>query len=152
MSLTYSTRLSPLTSIIDYVKTIALLQQVWSNYICQVSPNNICLTTGRLTPELYRQMAAGVNVSFGLYHFGPYLASLQDCSFVRQTFDDIQAKYCPGLVTYTRLVYIGLLMVAVAVMLSLLFWVIYGRERRHRVYTKEHTPRSGDVYEGDKAH
>lgn len=124
--------------------------QVWSNYVCQVSPNGICLTTGRLTPEFYRQMSAGVNVSFGLYHFGPYLVSLQDCSFVRQTFNDIHTNYCPGLETYSKLVYVGLVMVAVAVMLSLLFWVIYGRERRHRVYTKEHTPRSAHVYEGDK--
>ncbi|CAI9092656.1 OLC1v1027966C1 [Oldenlandia corymbosa var. corymbosa] len=126
--------------------------QVWSNYVCQVSPNGVCVTPGRLTPSLYGQMAAGINVSFGLYHYGPYLVSLQDCSFVRQTFNDIYTTYCPGLLRYSKWVYIGLVMVAVAVMLSLLFWVIYGRERRHRVYTKEHTPKptEGEVYEGDK--
>jgi hypothetical protein len=31
-------------------------------------------------------------------------------------------------------------MVSSAVMLSLVFWVIYARERRHRVYTKQHRP------------
>lgn len=89
-------------------------------------------------------------MSFGLYHFGPYLVSLQDCSFVRQTFSDIHRIYCPGLQRYTKWVYAGLVMVAVAVMLSLLFWVIYGRERRHRVYTKEHMPRPSGDYGGDK--
>ncbi|KAL3497321.1 hypothetical protein ACH5RR_040053 [Cinchona calisaya] len=124
--------------------------QVWSKYVCQASPNGICQTPGRLTPSIYSQMAAGINVSFGLYHYGPYLVSLQDCSFVRQTFTDIYTTYCPGLQRYTKWVYIGLVMVAVAVMLSLLFWVIYGRERRHRVYTKEHMPKPLEDFEGDK--
>lgn len=122
--------------------------QVWGNYVCQVSPSGVCVSTGRLTPSIYSQMAAGVNVSFGLYHFGPYLVSLQDCTFVRETFTEIHTGYCPGLWRYSKGVYIGLVMVAAAVMLSLLFWVIYGRERRHRVYTKDHMPRplDGDKY------
>ncbi|CAI9772923.1 unnamed protein product [Fraxinus pennsylvanica] len=121
--------------------------QVWKNYVCDVSPNGICVTTGRLTPTFYSQMAAGVNVSYGLYRYGPFLVDLQDCTFVRQTFTDIHGTYCPGLRRYSSWIYIGLVMVATAVMLSLLFWVIYGRERKHRVYTKEHTPRFS---EGDK--
>lgn len=124
--------------------------QVWGTHVCQVSPNGVCVTTGRLTPSLYGQMAAGINVSFGLYHYGPYLVSLQDCSFVRQTFSDIYTTYCPGLQRYSKWVYIGLVMVAVAVLLSLLFWVIYGRERRHRVYTKEHMPKPIEDYDRDK--
>ncbi|CAI9759684.1 unnamed protein product [Fraxinus pennsylvanica] len=124
--------------------------QVWKNYVCDVSPNGICVTTGRLTPTFHSQMAAGVNVSFGLYRYGPFLVDLQDCTFVRQTFTDISRTYCPGLRRYSSWIYVGLVMVATAVMLSLLFWVIYGRERKHRVYTKEHTLRFTEGYEGDK--
>lgn len=75
-----------------------------------------------------------------LYKYGPFLVNVQDCSFVRQTFSEIENMHCPGLRKYNRWIYIGLVMVAIAVMLSLLFWVIYRRERRHRVYTKAHTP------------
>ncbi|KAL0372256.1 UNVERIFIED_CONTAM: hypothetical protein Scaly_0907200 [Sesamum calycinum] len=114
--------------------------EVWSGYVCQTSPSGICVTTGRLNPTLYDQMAATVNVSYGLYQYSPFLVELEDCSFVRQTFLEIDATYCPGLGKYSQRVYVGLVMVATAVMLSLVFWVIYGRERRHRLYTKAHTP------------
>uniref|UniRef100_A0A9I9CYM1 Transmembrane protein n=1 Tax=Cucumis melo TaxID=3656 RepID=A0A9I9CYM1_CUCME len=111
---------------------------VWRNFVCEASASGICTTPGRLTPTYYGQMTAAVNVTFGLYKYGPYLVSLQDCSFVRQTFTDIQNNYCPGLRRYTQWIYIGLVLVSAAVMLSLIFWVIYARERRHRVYTKSH--------------
>ncbi|KAG9147007.1 hypothetical protein Leryth_005267 [Lithospermum erythrorhizon] len=124
--------------------------KVWKNFVCEVSSSAICITTGRLTPAIYNQMAAGVNVSYGLYHYGPFLVSLQDCSFVRQTFTDVHTTYCPGLRKYSRYIYIGLLLVSVAVMLSILFWVIYGRERRHRVYTKEHVPKPVGDFEQEK--
>jgi len=124
--------------------------QVWRNYVCQVSSAGVCATTGRLTPTIYNQMTAGVNVSFGLYRYSPFLVSLQDCSFVRQTFSDISGEYCPGLRRYSKWIYVGLVMVSTAVMLSLLFWVIYGRERRHRVYTKTHNPRHDRGFEVEK--
>ncbi|KAL0327404.1 UNVERIFIED_CONTAM: hypothetical protein Sangu_1818400 [Sesamum angustifolium] len=85
-------------------------------------------------------MAATINVSYGLYQYSPFLVELEDCSFVLQTFLEIDGTYCPGLGKYSQRVYVGLVMVATAVMLSLVFWVIYGRERRHRLYTKAHTP------------
>ncbi|KAI4377311.1 hypothetical protein MLD38_014962 [Melastoma candidum] len=81
-------------------------------------------------------MVKAENVSYGLYHYGPFLVSLQDCSFLRETFSHVSVTYCPDLGQYSRWVYIGLVMVSAAVMLSLIFWVIYARERRHRVYTK----------------
>ncbi|KAJ8753234.1 hypothetical protein K2173_017842 [Erythroxylum novogranatense] len=111
--------------------------QVWKGYICQVSASGRCTTTGRLTPDVYNQMASAVNISYGLYRYGPFLVDLQDCAFVRQTFTDITNSYCPKLRRYTEWIYIGLVMVSAAVMLSLIFWVIYARERRHRVYTKQ---------------
>ncbi|XP_023001562.1 uncharacterized protein LOC111495659 [Cucurbita maxima] len=111
---------------------------VWKNFVCEASAFEICTTPGRLTPTYYSQMAAAVNVTFGLYKYGPYLVSLEDCTFVRQTFTDIKNDYCPGLRRYTQWIYVGLVLVSAAVMLSLVFWVIYARERRHRVFTKSH--------------
>lgn len=110
--------------------------EVWKKYTCQVSASGICTTPGRMTPIIYSQMAAAVNVSYALYHYGPFLVNLVDCTFVRQTFTDISQQHCPGLRKYTQWIYIGLLIVSVAVMISLIFWVIYARERRHRVFTK----------------
>ncbi|GKU99839.1 hypothetical protein SLEP1_g12625 [Rubroshorea leprosula] len=110
---------------------------VWRNYTCQISSSGICTTPGRLTPQIYSQMTAAVNVSYGLYHYGPFLINLEDCTFVRNAFSTISSKYCPGLRHYSQWIYIGLVMVSAAVMLSLIFWVIYARERRHRVYAKQ---------------
>uniref|UniRef100_A0A0D9VM86 Uncharacterized protein n=1 Tax=Leersia perrieri TaxID=77586 RepID=A0A0D9VM86_9ORYZ len=115
--------------------------QVWKSFECQtttVSGTEICTTVGRVTPTILGQMAAGVNVSQGLYQYGPFLIQLEDCTFVRDTFTNINQNYCPGLERYSKWVYIGLVMVSSAVMLSLVFWVIYARERRHRAYSKQH--------------
>ncbi|XP_010908363.1 uncharacterized protein [Elaeis guineensis] len=114
--------------------------QVWRGYICQaavVSGSEICTTTGRVTPSIYNQMAAAVRVSQGIYLYGPFLADLEDCTFVRQTFTEIYSNHCPGLELRSKWIYIGLVMVSTAVMLSLIFWVIYARERRHRKYNKQ---------------
>ncbi|XP_027904056.1 uncharacterized protein LOC114163882 [Vigna unguiculata] len=111
--------------------------EVWKNYTCEVSSSGICETPGRMTPTIYGQMEAAVNISYGLYHYAPFLVDLQDCTFVRKTFTDISNDHCPGLQTNSELIYIGLVLVSAAVMLSLIFWVIYARERRHRVYTKQ---------------
>ncbi|KAL7179954.1 hypothetical protein ACSBR1_043210 [Camellia fascicularis] len=110
--------------------------QVWKNYVCQVSASNICNTTGRLTPQMYEQMASVVKVNYGLYHYGPFLIGLLDCSFVRDTFSSISVHHCPDLSQYSKWIYTGLAIVSAAVMLSLIFWVVYARERRHRKYTK----------------
>lgn len=122
-------KLSTLTILIDY-------GQVWMNYICQVSPNDTCTTMGRLTPKMYQQMSLAVNVSAGLTEHGPFLTGLLDCSFVRETFTGIHKDHCPGLNRFSEWVYIGLAMVSVAVMLSLVLWVLYAREKTHRRYTK----------------
>lgn len=124
--------------------------QVWGSYVCQVSPSGICTTTGRLTPTFYSEMITGVSLSNGLYNYAPVLVQLQDCTFVRETFSDIYRDHCPGLRRYSRWICIGLVMVSTSVMLSLLFWVIYGRERRHRVYTKELKAESAQGTEGEK--
>ncbi|CAL5444156.1 unnamed protein product [Camellia sinensis] len=110
--------------------------QVWKNYVCQVSASNICNTTGRLTPQIYEQMESVVNVNYGLYHYSPFLIGLLDCSFVRDTFSSISVHQCPDLSQYSKWIYTGLAIVSAAVMLSLIFWVVYARERQHRKYTK----------------
>ncbi|KMT02704.1 hypothetical protein BVRB_8g192950 [Beta vulgaris subsp. vulgaris] len=116
--------------------------QVWNNYVCEsrkVSGNEICTTTGRLTPTIYSQMNSAEGVSFALYHYTPFLVNLQDCTFVRSTFNDFSVNHCPGLRRYTQWIYVGLVLVSASVMFSLIFWVVYARERRHRVYTKQVT-------------
>ncbi|WCJ29939.1 hypothetical protein M5689_011537 [Euphorbia peplus] len=122
--------------------------EVWKNYTCQVSPFGMCTTPGRLTPDFYNQMASAVNLSYGLYHYAPFLVNLQDCTFVRETLTVITDEYCPDLRKFSEWIYIGLVMVSAAVMLSLIFWVIYARERRHRVYTKQFMTRGGEDKSG----
>ncbi|KAF6140348.1 hypothetical protein GIB67_011367 [Kingdonia uniflora] len=117
--------------------------QVWQKYVCEVSADGICTTVGRVTPQIYNQMTAAVSVSYGLYRYGPFLVQLEDCMFVRETFTKISGEHCPGLRKYTNWIYIGLVLVSASVMLSLIFWVIYARERRHRVYTKQFIVGSG---------
>lgn len=78
-------------------------------------------------------MTSAISVCLTLYNYAPFLVELEDCTFVRKTFSDIYRDHCPSLRHYSRWIYVGLGMVSTAVMLSLIFWVIYGRERRHRV-------------------
>lgn len=120
--------------------------QVWKGYVCRsavVSGSEICTTVGRVTPSIYSQMTAAVTVSRGLYYYVPFLTQLEDCSFVRETFTAIHGNNCPGLEQNSKRVYIGLVMVSGAVMLSLIFWVIYARERRHRTYNKQFLVETG---------
>ncbi|BFG40245.1 hypothetical protein CerSpe_265190 [Prunus speciosa] len=111
--------------------------QVWKKYVCQVSAAGVCIGPGRLTPTYYEQMSAFANVSYALYRYSPFFLNLIDCTFVRDAFSDISKQHCPGLRIHSAWIYIGLFLVSAAVMLSLIFWVIYARERRHRVYTKK---------------
>ncbi|GAA0147568.1 hypothetical protein LIER_07233 [Lithospermum erythrorhizon] len=122
--------------------------EVWKNNVCQVSTGDVCITVGRLTPSMFDEMAGVVNVSYGLYHYGPFLTDLVDCTFVRETFSGIYNEHCPDLKKYSEWVYIGLTMVSGAVALSMIFWLLYARERRHRKYTKlvDSASHRGDAY------
>ncbi|KAF3628740.1 putative trafficking protein particle complex subunit 9-like [Capsicum annuum] len=95
--------------------------QVLNNYVCQVSPSGICVTPERLTPTLYSQMVAAVNISYGLYHYSPFLVDLRNCDFVRPTFGDIYNIHYPGLLHYSKRVYVGLVMVTIVALLSVAF-------------------------------
>ncbi|PKU69966.1 uncharacterized protein LOC110098069 [Dendrobium catenatum] len=114
--------------------------QVWRKYECNVTIVNgaeICKTVGRVTPTLYDQMNSAVSVAYALYHYSPFLVQLEDCSFAREAFRSVSHENCPSLRKYTNWVFIGLTLVSAAVMLSIIFWVIYARERRHRMYNKQ---------------
>lgn len=110
--------------------------QVWKKYICDVSSSDICITTGRLTPDRYTQLTSSVNVSYGLYTGMPFVVELIDSTFLTETFTDISENNCPGLRKYTKWVNVGFITSSAALMFSLIFWVVYVRERRHRAYTK----------------
>eukprot|EP01018_Ginkgo_biloba_P015561 Gb_28682 [translate_table: standard] len=106
--------------------------QVWKNHTCSVSSSGKCTSTGRITPDLYKQLVTAANVSYGLYHYTPFLVNLEDCTFVRETFSTITKDYCPDLRKHIKWVYIGLGLVSAGVMLSLIFWIVYTRARHHR--------------------
>ncbi|EFH64082.1 hypothetical protein ARALYDRAFT_316907 [Arabidopsis lyrata subsp. lyrata] len=116
---------------------LANASQVYKGYVCQVNAEGICTTQGRLTPASYDQMMGAINVAFTLDHYGPFLASIADCTFVRDTFRDITTKNCPGLSITSQWIYAGLASLSGAVMFSLIFWLIFVRERRHRSQTKK---------------
>ncbi|XP_078151162.1 uncharacterized protein LOC144546483 [Carex rostrata] len=135
----YSDDMSDRTCLINEI-TFDNSSTVWKEYECEtaiVNGNELCTTVGRITPSLYTQMIAAVSVSNGLYQYGPFLTQLEDCSFARKTFASISTNNCPGLDKYTRWIYIGLDTVSAAVMLSLIFWIIFVREKKHRKHNKE---------------
>jgi hypothetical protein len=97
----------------------------------------VCATAGRVTPSIYAQLAGAANVSYGLRRYGPVLADLAGCTFVRETFRSIGSDHCPGLRRYSGQVFRGMLGAAVAVTLAVLLWVVHSREQRRRRETKE---------------
>ncbi|THU59042.1 hypothetical protein C4D60_Mb03t20810 [Musa balbisiana] len=109
--------------------------KVWKSHVCQtarVGGSEVCTTVGRITPSIYYQMTAATNVSHGLYYYGPFLAQLADCTFVRETFAALASNNCPGLDLYSKWIFVGLVILSAAVMFSSTFWMVYARERRHR--------------------
>ncbi|EXB67224.1 hypothetical protein L484_025702 [Morus notabilis] len=110
--------------------------QEWKSYVCQVSEAGICTTVGRLTPPYYDQLTAISSLASVLYNYGPFLVELGDCTFVRRTFRNISVDHCSGLRRNSRLVVIGLVLVSSGVMLSLIFWLLFAREKKYRGYVK----------------
>nr|XP_027066666.1 uncharacterized protein LOC113692456 [Coffea arabica]XP_027070509.1 uncharacterized protein LOC113695575 [Coffea arabica] len=115
--------------------------QVWKKYVCQVS-GGICRSPGRITPDNYDQLASTANISYALYEDTPFVVGLIDSTYLKELFGDISRDYCPGLSKFTSWMYLGFISSSVAVMLSLLIWIFYARERRHRAYTKKVDSRS----------
>jgi hypothetical protein len=114
--------------------------QAWRGYVCDAAAADaaeVCATPGRVTPSMYAQLAGAANVSYGLYHYGPVLVALADCTFVRETFRSIGDDHCPGLRRYSGQVFRGLLGAAAGVLLAVLLWVVHARELRRRNDAKE---------------
>jgi hypothetical protein len=116
--------------------------QAWRAYVCQATVNTttgseLCATAGRVTPSMYEQLAGAANLSYGLQRYGPVLADLADCTFVRDAFRSVGADHCPGLRRYSGQVFWGMLGAAAAVTLAVLLWVAHSRERRRRRQAKE---------------
>ncbi|KAI3453096.1 hypothetical protein Pfo_009759 [Paulownia fortunei] len=110
---------------------------VWQNYTCTVSAYGLCSSVGRLTPNMYTELLAAVNVSYALEHYAPPLLSFQNCNFVRDTFRSITSSYCPPLEHHLRTVNAGLALISVGVMLSLALWIMYAnRPQREEVFAK----------------
>jgi hypothetical protein len=111
--------------------TFATAPQAWSHFICP-SINGICSGPGRLTQDLYNQLAAASNVSYGLEQYSPFLVDLEDCQTVRNTFTAIQTQHCHRMRKDTKWVWVGLAIISVGSMLSILLWMLYIRRRNMR--------------------
>ncbi|WOK98662.1 hypothetical protein Cni_G07374 [Canna indica] len=111
--------------------------KVWQNYTCVVSDLGLCAASGRVTSDMYKQLVEAVNVSYALDHYTPFLLNLQNCQFVRGTFDSITTFFCPRLKLDLRLVNAGLGLVSTGVMLCLILWFMYAnRPQREEVFAK----------------
>lgn len=133
----------------DREVSIANASLVWQNYTCRVSSTGICTTVGRVTPDVYTQLTAAVNESYALEHYTPPLLSLQDCNFVRDTFQNITSSYCPPLDRYLKTVNAGLAMISVGVLLCLVLWILYAnRPQREEVFVKLSSLLKGRINKG----
>ncbi|XP_026402892.1 uncharacterized protein LOC113298379 [Papaver somniferum] len=111
---------------------------VWQNYTCTVSALGLCTSAGRITPNMYTQLVAAVDVSYALDHYTPPLLSLQDCNFVRDTFRNVTVKYCSPLEGFLRMVNAGLVLISIGTMMCLIFWILYANHpRREEVFVKK---------------
>lgn len=111
--------------------------QIWKNYTCEVSSLGLCTTEGRVTPEIYTQLVGAVNEGYALEYYTPLLLSLQNCNFVRDTFQEITTSYCPPIEHNLLIVNTGLGLISIGVLLCLLLWVFYAnRPRREEVFAK----------------
>ncbi|KAJ7943042.1 putative Transmembrane protein [Quillaja saponaria] len=114
---------------------------IWSHYVCEVSASGLCTTVGRVTPGIYSQLAAAVNESYALEHYAPPLLGLQNCNFVRDTFQEITSNYCPPLDHYLKIINVGLGFVSVGVLLCLVLWILYAnRPQREEAIVKLSLP------------
>ncbi|KAF5751864.1 hypothetical protein HS088_TW02G00883 [Tripterygium wilfordii] len=125
----------------DQEVSITNASLVWQNYVCRVSASGLCTTTGRVTPDIYNQLVGAVNESYALEYYTPLLLSLQDCKFVRDTFQEITSSYCPPLEHYLKMVNAGLSLISVGVLLCLVLWILYAnRPQREEVFAKSCLP------------
>lgn len=111
--------------------------QAYQSFLCNTAPSGLCITMGRLTPSLYTKIMVATNLSDTLHRHGPLLARLVDCSFVVDTFDQINKDDCSPFRRYSNQIFIGLVLVSIAVMFSVILWVIFVRERQLQISSKK---------------
>lgn len=75
------------------------------------------------------------------------MLDLIDSTYLRETFSDISKDYCPSLEHHTRRMYIAFSSSSATVMFSMILWVFYSRERRHRAYNKSSMVRTSSSSE-----
>ncbi|KAG5026128.1 hypothetical protein JHK86_022042 [Glycine max] len=109
----------------------------YQSFLCNTSPNGRCITMGRLTPSLYTKVMVATNMSDTLRRHGPLLARLVDCSFVVDTFDQINKDDCQNFKRYSNQIFIGLVLVSAAVMFSVILWIVFVRERQVQISSKK---------------
>lgn len=128
------------------------VSQVWRNYVCEVSAAGICTTMGRLTPDQYTQATAAATISNILYTGMPFVLDLMDATYLKETFSEISKKHCPSLEIYSKWMYIIFCTSSSAVMLSIILWVIYARERRQRTYSKRTSRTTSEILNMSTTH
>lgn len=90
-----------------------------------------------MTPLVYSQLVAAVNESYALEHYAPPLLSLQNCDFVRETFQETTSSFCPPLNHYLEIIIAGLGLISVGVLLCLVLWILYAnRPQKEEVFVK----------------
>ncbi|XVE92074.1 hypothetical protein REPUB_Repub01dG0066200 [Reevesia pubescens] len=116
----------------SYEVSMENASRVWQNYTCMISASGLCTTTGRITPDRFTQLVAAVNESYALEHYTPPLLCLQNCDFVRYTFQNITTNYCHPLQHYLKIVNAGLGLISVGVLLCLVLWILYANRPRRK--------------------
>ncbi|PKU85361.1 hypothetical protein MA16_Dca003100 [Dendrobium catenatum] len=127
--------------------------KVWKGFICNanvISGQEICSTVGRITPSIYREMTAATSTSQNLYQFTPFLINVANCSFEREIFSLIGTDLCPELERHSKGMYCSFTVFSASMILSLIFWMVYVRERRHRWYSKQFIAREGQAAQAEE--
>ncbi|CAO2830158.1 unnamed protein product [Amaranthus hypochondriacus] len=111
---------------------------VWARYICMTSlDNKNCTSPGRLTPEVYDQLALAVNASYAVLHYTPAMLDLQNCNFLRDTFMTITVRFRPPLEHFLMIVLVSLGFISAGVILCLVLWLVYAnRHQREEAFVK----------------
>ncbi|KAF3450928.1 hypothetical protein FNV43_RR07017 [Rhamnella rubrinervis] len=106
----------------------------WRNYVCEVSETGRCTTVGRLRPNMYEELVGTLNVSYALYHYGPFLVDVEECLSVRDAVREIGEDHCPSLRRHTICIAMLLAMVSASLMVSVIFWLLHSRHNQKCSY------------------
>ncbi|KAG9153430.1 hypothetical protein Leryth_021009 [Lithospermum erythrorhizon] len=126
--------------------TLEKAPEVWKGFVCQVSDTGICTTPGRLTPTTYNQFTSSLNVTSGLNAELPFMTELMNTTYLKNVLGKLSKDYCPNLVKYSSWMYTGFIWSTIAVMFSIIIWLMYGSQRKNRSYTKKVDSGRDNIY------